>query len=410
MKSKETKIPQFYDVLDEENAVVRQIYEGLLKKATDVGFMEVETSSIELKQRYINATGVHFSKIFEVQRPKQGNQFALQADLAMSMSRFVADLPTSVPTIKMIQLGKMYRDRIDTIPGYRREFKQILLGEWGTESLFADAETIFLAYSILKDVPNSKISYIEVSNTNVFNSIIEGLAENIRFNGIETLNSEELNEKDKSIIIEEFNRGCISFSELESVEEKLQSRKVKAEIRRAIDVKKYLTDVFNVNDEICFSFKNLEGTGHYSGLHYRIYLEIGNETFLIGDGGRIDTLCSKFNSSKNVPAVCMGIGIQVLAQFIPYDTQNRIVILIDDKLIKEKWNIIEKIKEKLGNYSVSVIPKAPSKKKKFFKSEFYQDCTFILIEKDFFEVRSNDRVFKKSVLEKIGNIVSDYGT
>ncbi len=164
MKSKKTKIPQFYDVFDEEIGIIRRNYEYLLKEAKQMGFIEIETSSIELRERYINATGVHFSKIFEVRRPKQGNQFALQADLAMSMSRFVADLPTVVPALKLIQLGKMYRDRISTLPGYRREFKQILLGEWGVESLYSDAEIIFLAYKMLKNIPNSKISYIEISN------------------------------------------------------------------------------------------------------------------------------------------------------------------------------------------------------------------------------------------------------
>lgn len=410
MNSKETKIPQFYDVLDEENEVIRRIYGKVLEIATKFGFMEIETSSMELKERYVNATNVHFSKIFVVQRPKQKNQFALQADLAMSMSRFVADLPNDIPTIKMIQLGKMYRDRIYTIPGYRREFKQILLGEWGTESLFADAETIFLAYKALKEVPNSKIFCIEISNVNVFNTIEEGLAEKVRFNGIQELNSVQLDEEDKLILTQIFEKETISFSELETVEEKLLNQNVKDEIKRALEVKTFLTDNFNVSDEICFSLKNLEGTGHYSGLHYRIYLKIGNEKYLIGDGGRIDTLCNKFNSSKNIPAVCIGIGIQVLAQFVHCDFKNKIIILIEDKLIKEKWYIIEKIRNNLDDFSISVIPKSPSYKKKFFKNEFYQDCSFILIEENHLEVRSNNMDFKQLIIEKIGNIVSNSKT
>ena len=77
MKSRETKIPQFYDVLDDEIFKVRNIYKKVLDEAKRNGFLEIETSAIELKDRYINATEVHFSKIFEVKRPKQGSQFAL---------------------------------------------------------------------------------------------------------------------------------------------------------------------------------------------------------------------------------------------------------------------------------------------------------------------------------------------
>ena len=407
MKSKETKIPQFYDVLDDESEVIRQIYENLLKEANKIGFMEIETSSIELRERYLNATEVHFSKIFEVQRPKQGNKFALQADLAMSMSRFVADLHIEVPVIKMIQLGKIYRDRIHNLPGYRREFKQILLGQWGTESLFADAETIFLTYSSLKKVSNAKISYIEISNINLFNAFFEGLAEKIRFKGIETINKFEVDEKDRVILMESFLKGCIPFSELQDIKEKLKNQKAKHQIEKAIEVYTLLTDFFEITDEIKFSFNNFEGTGHYSGLHYRIYIDIDDEEYLIADGGRIDTLCTKFNPNKNIPAVCMGIGVQLLAQFIHNEPKKRIVILVDDKLIKERWSTIEILKEKLKSYSVSVIPKATSYKKKFFKSEFYSNCSFILIDKDFFEVRSNDKNFKEILLTEIGNLVFD---
>ena len=66
MKSRETKIPQFYDVLDDEIFKVRNIYKKVLDEAKKNGFLEIETTAIELKDRYINATEVHFSKIFLV--------------------------------------------------------------------------------------------------------------------------------------------------------------------------------------------------------------------------------------------------------------------------------------------------------------------------------------------------------
>ena len=161
-----------------------------------------------------------------------------------------------------------------------------------------------------------------------------------------------------------------------------------------------------IDDQVYFSFKNLEGTGHYLGLHYRIYLEIEGKKYLIGDGGRIDTLCSKFNSNKNIPAVCMGIGIQVLAQAILDVPKEQIAILIDEKNIRIKWDLIQEIKKSFSEFVVSIIPKRPEKMKKFFKSEFYENYTFILIDENSIEVRSNNRELKEKILQQLENFVS----
>lgn len=405
MKSKETRIPQFYDVLDEELVLVRSIYENLLNKALKKGFMEIETSAIELKERYINATGVHFSKIFEVQRSKERNCFALQVDLAMGMSRFVADLPTAVPDLKLIQLGKMYRDRVDDKPGYRREFKQILLGEWGTDSLFSDAELISISYNGLKSIQGSKVLYLEISNQAIFNVIEEGLAEKIRFGGIEKLEAIAVCVRDKDALTEFYKKGMVTCSEIEQLLKQLSDTKIKNEVEKMIKVCQFLQIEFEIKDKIYFNISNLEGTGHYSGLHYRIYLEIQGETYLIGDGGRIDALCSKFNPSKSIPAVCMGIGIQVLAQVLPQKQEEKIALMIDENNIEENWGLIKRIEEVFKDFSISIIPKEPKKKKKFFKSEFYNQFSFILIYNDHIEVRSNNLKIRKLITERLKSYV-----
>lgn len=406
MKSIESKVPQFYDVLDDEIQKVRQFYEDLLVEAKKMGFLEIETTAIELKERYVNATSVHFSKIFEVQRTKQGNQFALQADLAMSMSRFISDFPQFIPNVKLIQLGKMYRDRIYNLPGYRREFKQILLGEWGEDSLYADAEVVYLAYKSLKNIEYSSISYIEISNFNIFDSIFCGLAEKIRFNGIEYLKYSDLSVGDVEVLTNLYKNGRINFENVKEIFYSIESHSVKVELQKVIEVFEYLTKIFKIRDKIYFSLNNLEGTGHYSGLHYRIYIKVNGSEYLIGDGGRIDTLCEKFNKNREIPAVCMGIGIQVLAQICEKELQKKdIVILINEKLIKEKWNIIIEIQRLLPDYNISVIPQSPNKKTKFFKSDFYYGCNYIFIFDDKIEIRTAEKEDKENLINKLNEIL-----
>lgn len=406
MRNYETKIPQFYDILDDEIFKVRTIYRQILSEAKKNGFLEIETSAIELKDRYVKATEVHFSKIFEVKRPKQGSQFALQADLAMSMSRFIADLPTDVPTVKLIQLGKMYRDRIPNLPGYRREFKQVLLGIWGESSLFADAELIYLTWLGMKSVSKARILYIEISNQDVLNAISKGLAEKVRFGGISELESENLEEKEKELICNAFMKDFLTISEIEVVLSKISNEKIKEELEKMSIVYKFLKEQYKIDDQVYFSLKNLEGTGHYSGLHYRIYLEIEGKKYLICDGGRIDTLCGKFNSNKNIPAVCMGIGIQILAQALHDIPKDRIVILIEERNIRIRWEVIQKIRNSFSEFTVSIIAKKPEKMKKFFKSEFYENCTFVLINENNVEIRSNNKELKKKILRQLESFVT----
>ena len=100
----------------------------------------------------------------------------------------------------------------------------------------------------------------------------------------------------------------------------------------------------------------------------------------------------------------MGIGIQVLAQVLPEENQEKIAILIDDKNIRDNWELIKKIENVLNEFSISIIPKEPEKKKKFFKSEFYKQYSFILIHENQVEVRSNNYELKQSINERIKEI------
>lgn len=96
-----------------------------------------------------------------------------------------------------MQLGTVYRDRIDNIEGYRRSFKQILLGTWGSNNSFYDIEILENSISVLKDLyPNAKLMF-EISNHKIFEQYYQGCAENVRFNNLTVL-------KDK-IDLQEYN-------------------------------------------------------------------------------------------------------------------------------------------------------------------------------------------------------------
>ena len=58
VKNQESKIPQFYDILDEELDKTNEIFDIIYKSAKANGFINIETTKFELQKRYLNATKV----------------------------------------------------------------------------------------------------------------------------------------------------------------------------------------------------------------------------------------------------------------------------------------------------------------------------------------------------------------
>ena len=188
MRYEKTHIPMFYDILEDEIVLTRMIYEKCLDTFKKSCFEEIMTCSIEEREPYLAATKVHWSKIFEVRRSKERSCYLLQSDLAMSMSRYVAQ-SQHASVVKLIQLGTLFRDRIDPNPDYRRGFQQILSGIWGIEHYCADVELLFLNYEAL------------------FEQIFVGLTEKIRFEGIQCLEITDISISDKKILYDLFKKA-----------------------------------------------------------------------------------------------------------------------------------------------------------------------------------------------------------
>ena len=414
MKSYPTEIKQFYDIGNHEKEIIDDLYNIILLEAKKHGFLQIETSMVEEKKKYLAATKVDSSKIFDVKRTKENTSYALKADIAMSISRFVANLPQQEKLLKFIEISNIFRDRVSNIPGYRRQFKQILIGEWGSNSPYTDAEIIFLAYNALKKFENEnfKVSFLEISNLNIFDSIQKGLSKKIRDNGIIEIESIlNLDKNDKMVIKELFKDDRISYQNLEKNLKKIHNNNIIIEINKMTEIRKNIINFFEIEEEnIFFSLHNVQGTGHYSGLHYRIYCKFKDQDkeieHLIVDGGRIDNLSNKFNPQRNIPGTCLGIGVSILSQFFKKKRNNKkIALLINQDKIEQNYTKIQKIKDKFSEYAISLIPDGIKNKKKLLKSQFYYDYNFILFHENEIEVRSNDLKLKNEIIMKMKEII-----
>lgn len=373
----ESKIPQIYDLSSKEIAAIEKIDSIFFSIANNMGFEKIETATIEEEKRYLTATAIHDSKIFRVVRPKEKSVFALQSDLAMSMSRFVADNMDYANILKFYQLGNIYRDRIENKKGYRRNFKQILLGVWGSENIFYEKELLKIAIQSLNYFNSSApISNIEISNLDVYDKLSSNLSEKIRFYGIEALEEiQTINEFDKNILKDLYKKN-VSLIELKKSKDKITNKILKDELKKMIEIGEYISFDLNLSKALRINFNNLEGTNHYNGRKYRIYLNINNVETLIIDGGRIDNMVKKF-SKRPIPGVCLGVGVQILNTAISSESQNIKALFSEDDIAAEE--LIDTLNSKFKE-SISKFPIKIKNKSKFFKSNFYKNSNFIIFE------------------------------
>ena len=248
---------------------------------------------------------------------------------------------------------------------------------------------------------------------NIFDSIQKGLSKKIRDNGIIEIESIlNLDKNDKMVIKELFKDDRISYQNLEKNLKKIHNNNIIIEINKMTEIRKNIINFFEIEEEnIFFSLHNVQGIGHYSGLHYRIYCKFKDQDkeieHLIVDGGRIDNLSNKFNPQRNIPGTCLGIGVSILSQFFKKKRNNKkIALLINQDKIEQNYKKIQKIKEKFSEYAISLIPDGIKNKKKLLKSQFYYDYNFILFHENEIEVRSNDLKLKNEIIIKMKKIIS----
>lgn len=411
--SSESRISQVYDIYGEEITCVERVYDIISNIADNHGFFKIQTAPFEEKERYLNATKVHFSKIFEVIRPKQRSTFLLKSDLAMSMSRFVADLSDAASgAYKFIQMDDLYRDRIPNLPGYRKNFKQILLGIWGTTSSYADAELISMCVEMLLQIQCFSDVYLQISNQNLLNVLGEDIASKVRFGDISIIESLLEDYNDYIILKRLYSKPNISFDELEKLSKEVSDSRIVNEMKKSLDLYEILQKVFQLKVPICFSLSNLGGTNHYSGMNYRVYASKGSCEYLLIDGGRIDSLTGCFNDSLNIPGVCMGIGVQVMAQLMKGNStkKKQVYLVLNDSDDFDKLHTMMDLMCKLNTsslnekYQFCILPCKKFNIKAFFSSEFYRTCVIMFLNKKGINVRSNE-VADEQIIKEVLKIL-----
>lgn len=400
MRSIESRISGFFDVLDDELRARNLLACTFVDVGMRFGFREIRTTSVELRERYLRATDVASSKIFEVRRPKEGSVYALQADLAMSMSRFIADLGGEAP-LKFVQVGSMFRDRPPRARHFRREFEQALLGVWGVPDVSADADVIAATVEALALVPAVRPSHVLVSNHGFFECLSPGLASAVRFDerGLDVLADCELDPADRLVLSELFAHEDISVSTFREYVDRFSDQRLCREAELVEELISAL-ESWSVTVPVRFSLSNLSGTGHYSGLTFSVHVRVGADDAVvaISDGGRIDTLCTRLTGAS-IPATCLGTGVTVLAQLLEVGAERRSAVVLCDDADGGAVPVAMADQLRDADVDVSFLKLPRPRWRMVLRSQFYRDCMFVLHDARGTEVRGDHAADKRYIAQ-----------
>src|SRR5690606_34002562 len=111
----------------------------------------------------------------------------------------------------------------------------------------------------------------------VFEVIYPGAVEDLRFNGLSLASIMEKGDipvRDQLLLTRLYESSEISVAELQQAVNDCGHDEIKYELSRALQVMQYCEMLLPPQTALYFSLATLSGTGHYSGLNYKIYVSI----------------------------------------------------------------------------------------------------------------------------------------
>lgn len=380
-----TELKSIYGVSPEEMQKINLIYESSKSVLNLCGYQEMKSPMIYKKDGYIKSTKVHLQNMFFAERFRGDTSYVIQSDAIIGMTDVLTNID-GTHILKMFQLGEILRDHIKSSDrSFRRDFFQLVSGVWGGTSFYYDAELIFANAKILNTISQFKVKYILMSNLTIFDVFEQGLSSRIRFNGIDSI---DIDDQDFQILRDNF-KMYINHNKFSLILSQIKRNDVKQEIQKLLDISEMLKTL-NCSIPVFYSLKNLHGTGYYSGITYQIYGDIGESSnVLLADGGRIDSISKNFVKNKLISVCCMGIGLTYLTKFMnSIRNIHKVIILTDEIYLYKAIELKNRIQENEDKVIVSIFPMEKDKWKYILKDEHYQECIFVLVHNNGFELRN----------------------
>ncbi len=292
------------------------IINKILSVFTSYSYNPIETPSFEYAEVFTDVSNRLPSDLYRF-FDSDGNTLALRADMTPPIARVAASfLSKSKPPYRLYYSGSIYRSG-DTYKGKPGESYQVGIELMEENTSDADSEVLIILINSLLSI-GLKNFKIDIGDSDFITGILEesGVHENVMVEIQSMLASKNYIAVES--ILKEFNIKDTARDVLLNIQLLIGNSEVLDRLseitdnKRAIKALNRLKEVYGILNEldygkyISFDLSIAQQPHYYTGIIFRCYTyDIG---FSIADGGRYDSLVSKFG--RDLPAV--GFTIKIL--------------------------------------------------------------------------------------------------
>ncbi len=339
------------DVNIEEKIQVNRIIKIITEVFEKYGFNPLQTTILEkyetLAAKYAGGSEI-LKETFKLKDQGKRN-LGLRYDLTVPLARYIAMNPNLKMPFKRYELGQIFRDGpIKT--GRYREFTQLDADTVGSNSMLADAEILAIASEAFSRL-NLKF-IIRVNNRKILDAILESFKippekretmilsidklDKIEVSGVK----KELREKGFKNIDNLLN--LIFTNDLNDVKKKIKDDSGIKEINELLKCSKLL-NVKNLQVDISLA----RGLAYYTGTIFEVYLKNSEIKSSIAAGGRYNKMIGNFIGNKEIPAVGISFGINVIKDAVKENKNKSITefYLIPINTLEKSLGILTKLRQ-----------------------------------------------------------------
>ncbi len=358
------------DYLPPEMMLREEIVNTCIKIFNRYGFGPMDTPVLEKWETLTikSGGGEEIAKETYNFKDQSGRRIGLRFDLTVPSARVLAMNPKMPMPFKRYQYGKVFRYQ-EVKPGRTREFYQLDIDIYGTNSLVADAECVGVAIECFKEL-GFKDYYVRINNR----KLLQGLLNYAGVRPDRTLDAYRAIDKldkigikgvrkelEKRGIRKEVIKNLLSIIKVKGKPNEIL-KKVSEWVPGNLGIKeleeliRYLK-AMGFKDKYLIDLSLVRGLEYYTGNIFEVNAEGLNVSF--AGGGRYDEMIKKF-AGVEIPAVGISFGIEPIFQVLVKKKELKksrtlvFVAPVSDKQLIKSLNIASKLRKAGLNVEVDL--------------------------------------------------------
>jgi histidyl-tRNA synthetase len=349
------------DFFPEDMETRNKVFGALKEVAESYGFKEVGSPAFETLSLLTKKEGEDIKEQIFTLEKRSTEEFGLRFDLTVPITRmFIEKQKSASKPVKWFAIDRMWRYE-QPQKGRLREFYQISVELFGSDTIYADAEILSLAIDSLTCFGLTENDfYIKLNDRKLLQAL---LLELIPKDKLET--AIRLIDKRSKITQEEFEKelkkeGIAKVDKINALLSKtLDNIDSKNEaVKTALDgIKNLLNLLGDKKKFVKFDISTARGLAYYTGIVFEAFDTAGKFRAILG-GGRYDNLVELFGGQKT-PATGFAIGYATLSLLLKEkgllpsgeSSVDFYIAPVSEKEVKEALSIANKLRKK---YSVEI--------------------------------------------------------